>query len=183
MASIEDIIGSATLREETTTICVAGDLNAEHERLTAELARLDEQEWQPSSLGGMGEDPRRVLAGQVTAVEARMSEHEHTFRFRAMPWRRFREMREKYTPDSGSLDLDGLVPQLMLVCCVEPKFADAAQVDKLLDVLTSGQVDALFTAAWKANVGDADVPKSARASALMASSAPRWKSPAEQAYL
>jgi hypothetical protein len=169
MGTIDDIIASATLREETATVCVAGDLNAQHE--TAEKALRAIGDWVPAKMGE--EDPRTALAATVTDLEARMAAHEHTFRFRSLPWKAFRKLRRDHTPDSGILDSDAFVPALILACAADPTFTDLAQVEQLLDVLSEGQVDRLFTAAWAANVGSADIPKSVLASARMASSAPR----------
>lgn len=173
MATIEEIIKSATLREETATICVAGDLNARHEELAKQLRQLDEQDWAPSSLAGMGEDPRRETAREIAQVETDMAEHQHTFRFRGMPWRSFQALRRKHTSDVGVFDVEKFPPALVAACCVEPVFTGVEQVEELFDVLTSGQVDRLFGAAWQANTGSADIPKSVRASELTASSEPR----------
>jgi hypothetical protein len=169
MVSIDDIIAAATLREETATVCVAGDLNAQHE--TAEKALRALGDWVPVKMGD--EDPRTALAAEVTDLERRMAAHEHAFRFRSLPWKAFRRLRQQHTPDSGILDSEAFVPALILACAVDPAFTDLAQVEQLLDVLSEGQVDRLFTAAWVANVGSADIPKSVLASARMATSAPR----------
>lgn len=169
MTSIEDIITSATLREEVVSICVAGALNAEHDRLDAQLRQLDEK-WEPTSLSDA--DPRRDIAERVVAVERQMAEHRHEFRFRAMPWTQFRLLRAEHTGTDG-LSLATFVPTLLHRCAVSPTFADTDEVQRLLDVLTERQVDELFGAAWKANTGAADIPKSVAASALMASSGPK----------
>ena len=169
MGTIEDIIASAKLREETATVCVAGDLNAEHEAADAELRALGD--WTPTKMGD--ENPRRAVAARVAELERRMAEHQHTFRYRALPYRQFKKLRRDHTSDAGVLDGDAFVPALIRLCAVDPAFGSAEQVEQFLDVLSEGQVDTLFTAAWRANTGAADVPKSVLASATMASSAPK----------
>lgn len=170
---VDDIIASATLREETATICVAGGLNAEHEAAEAELRRLDE--WSPHKLGD--EDPRKEIAERIAAIEERMRERQFTFRFRALPWAKYKALIEAHPAgdknDGWKWNPDTFPAALMLACSVDPVFRDVAHVQSLFEKLTQNQVDTLVVAAISANEGRADVPKSVRASALMASSAPR----------
>jgi hypothetical protein len=170
VSSLEEIIAAASLREETVRVCVAGDLAAEHDRLAAQLGALDGG-WEPTRMGDV--DPRRALAEAIRDLERRMAQHEHDFRFRALPHRRFRALRAEHTSDGGTLDVDAFLPALIIACCVDPPIPDLAAWNALDDRLTQGQFDVLSGAAWAVNTGAADVPKSARASALTADSGPR----------
>lgn len=85
---ISEIFAGAKLPEDTVDLCLRADLVAEHERLDAELQERLEQPSQ--KLGG---DPRRAeLAVQIVTLEEEMRESTITFRLRAMPKRRWRQM-------------------------------------------------------------------------------------------
>lgn len=166
---INEVIDQVRAREEVVALCVAGDLNAEWEVADAALRRLDQEKREKLSDG----DERLVLAQQVADLEQRMRDHEVTFRFRALPYRQFRTLQDTCRTTDATLDVDKMIPALMLACMVEPKPGDAAQLDRLLDLLSQAQIDALWSAAWGVNTGSVDIPKSVRASALIASSEPK----------
>lgn len=163
---INEIIDNARAREEVVALCLAGDLNAQWEVADAELRRLDQEKREKLSDG----DERLTLAQQVADLEQRMRDHEVVFRFRALPYRQFQKLQDTCRKPDATLDVEKMVPALLLACMVEPKPGDAAQLERLLDVLSQAQVDALWSAAWGANTDRADIPKSVRASALIASS-------------
>lgn len=169
MASVEDLIAAATLREETVPVCVAEHLNAEHEDLTRQLQEMDD--WRATKLGD--EDPRLDLAKRIAAVEEQMTGATHVFRFRALPHKRFKQVLAEHTDDAGRRDVDALLPELVVLCCSNPQFDGVHQFDALAEKLTQGQYDRLTGAAWSVNQGAADLPKSVRASELIRSSEPR----------
>jgi hypothetical protein len=176
MPEVDEIIDAATLREETATICVAGELNAEHETADQALRELNDAGWNPGSLSEV--DPRTELVERLRDLERRMREHEYTFRFRAKPWSEYAALKAAHTdPESGDWRIETFAPALVHACAVDPVFRDVAHVGKLFEKLTQAQVDALFMAAWRANQGLAAVPKSARASALTRSSGPKPSAP------
>lgn len=166
---INEIIDNVRPREEVVALCIAGDLNAEWETADAELRRLDQNSREKLSDG----DERLALAQRIEDLERRMREREVSFRFRALPYRQFQRLQDTCRKDDGNLDVERMVPALLLACMVDPKPGDAAQLERLLDLLSQAQVDALWSAAWSANTNKADLPKSVRASALMASSEPK----------
>jgi hypothetical protein len=167
MASIDDIIASATLREETVPICVAEELNAQHEELVRRLQELDD--WRATKMGD--EDPRLDIARQIAAVEERMTGATYVFRFKALPHKRMKTLLRKHTDeDTGVRDVDSLMPELVVLCCSDPKFESTAKFDELAEHISQGQYDKLTAAAWRVNAGIADVPKSARASELIRNS-------------
>jgi hypothetical protein len=167
MASLDDITGAASLREESVRICVAGNLNAEHERLVAELGQVDGP-WEPTRMGDV--DPRQALAQRIRDVEEEMGKAEFEFRFRALAHQTFRVLLDEHTDKAGNRDVQTLLPALIVACCVDPAIPDLQAWQRLDAVITQGQFDELSGAAWRVNTGSADVPKSVRASVLTATS-------------
>lgn len=174
MASVEDLIARAKPREVTVPVCLAGDLNAEHEALSRELQAAG-GEWIPDSLSAP--NPRLALAERLTALERQMAEQVHVFRCRALPPAKFRELqrahpaREDASPPER-FNLDTFPAALVAACSVDPEFLGTEQVEALFEKLGQGAFDAVFGAAWAACTGVSDVPKSALASATIRSTAP-----------
>jgi hypothetical protein len=175
MADVADLLARAKRRETTAAVCLAGDLNAEHEELSRQLQALGEA-WTPDSLSAA--NPRRALAERITDLEQQMAEQVHVFRFRALSTARFRELqrahppREDAQPPERLFNVDTFTPVLVAACCVDPEFSGVEQVQELFDKLGQGAFDTAFTAAWSACTGASDVPKSALASATIRSTAP-----------
>jgi hypothetical protein len=175
MADVDELIARAKPRETTAAVCLAGDLNARHEELTRQLGDLEEK-WIPDSLSS--ENPRLALAEQITALEREMTEQLHTFRFRALPKTKFQALqrahpaRDDAVPPERLFNVETFPTALVAACCVDPEFPSVAKVDELFDKLGQGAFDAAFTAAWTANTGGSDVPKSALASITIRSTAP-----------
>jgi len=163
MARIDDIIGSAKLPEHTVRLCLDGDLAAEHERLSAELDALDE--WAPGSLAD--EDPRVALAGRIRDIEERMNERLTPFTFRAVGGPKYRELLAAHPGKDGDrFDPDTFPRALVAASAVDPQMTPA-DVDRLSQVLSNGQYEALFMGAFMVNEGPSKVPFSKRASDLI----------------
>lgn len=177
MVDVDELIARAKPRETTAQVCLAGDLNARHEQLTRELAAASDSAWIPDSLSA--ENPRLATAEQITAIEREMAEQLHTFRFRALPQSKFRELqrahpaRDDAAPREALFNADTFPSALIAACCVDPEFPSVAKVQELFDRLGQGAFDTAFSAAWLANTGGGDVPKSVLASATIRSSAPK----------
>jgi hypothetical protein len=181
MANVRDIIPKVRRPETTARICLRGDLNAEHEALERRLAELDAGggQWVPDSLSATrpDESDRLDLAEKVTAVEREMAEAEVEFRFRASRQSDWRALRDAHPgrPDRSErlFNTDTFPVALVAAAAVEPVIDSLADAESLFEVLSEGQRDRLFTAAWKANNAESDVPKSTLASAVIRSTAPR----------
>lgn len=166
MASIEDILARAKPRVETATICLAGDLRAEHARLSAELAAV-----QQDSVGKMavsGEE--RQIADRIKAVEADMAKASQEFRFAGISDYAFGQLQERFPPREGKRETwnsqaGGVA--LVAACAVEPSMTEA-QADMLWKALAQGDWDSLVEAAWRATTSRESVPFNVRASVLTA---------------
>jgi hypothetical protein len=176
MADVDDLIARAKPREVTIPICLAGDLNAQHEDLSRQLvaARGSGEQWIPNSLSER--NPQLEIAEQITALEREMSEQTHVFRCRALPPAKFRELQRAHPPREDApiterFNLDSFPAALIAASCVDPSFPSAEKVSELFDRLGQGAFDAVFGAAWEACNGQPTVPKSALASVTIRSTA------------
>ena len=169
VASIDDIIGAATLPEHTVRLCLLGELVAEHERLEADLNALPE--FVASHMADT--DPRVPLAQQLRDIEQQMAASETAFTFRALGSRKYRELVDAHPgkPDER-FDTESFPRALISACAVDPVMTPT-DVDRLFDVLNAGQVEALFMAAFVVNEGPTSVPFSASASEVLSRRAPK----------
>jgi hypothetical protein len=176
MVDVDELISRAKPRETTVPICLAGDLNARHEELARQLAAGAGDKWIPDSLSAP--NPQLAVAEEITALEREMAEQLHVFRLRALPPAKFAELKRVHPPREDVavperlFNTDTFPAALIAACSVDPSFPSVAKVDELFDRLGQGAFDAVFTAAWEANTGRSDVPKSALASATIRSTAP-----------
>lgn len=171
MASIEEILARAKPRTEVVSICLAGDLRAEHNRLSAELDRLTEQS--PGRKMMSGNTEARGVAEQIQALEAEMGKAEQEFRFQGISEDALEALRERFPPREGKREtwnVSAAGPALVAACAVEPPMSEA-QSELLRKSLAQGDWDTLVETAWTATASkDTSVPFSARASALTRSS-------------
>ena len=162
------------------------DLQAEWERLENELkADLAAQAAsQQATLAGAAPEPNLELAEKIRAVEAEMADAVVTLRLRAMGRAEWFALTAAHPPRddvyidraqgfNGSTIWDDMIAATL----VEPKL-DKERVTKLLDSLTSGQVDRLASEAYALNRRDiASVPFSVTASHIIHSSGETSKQP------
>lgn len=162
MATIDDILASASLPEQTVSLCLNGRLNAEHQALDAELKAMGE--FTQSHLGEA--DPRAPLAQRIADIEAQMAASETPFVFRALPQRRYRELLNAHPGEpSQRFNADTFPRELIAACCIDPALS-LPDVDRLFDALNEGAVEVLFMAAFTVNEGLSRVPFSKAASAV-----------------
>jgi hypothetical protein len=168
MASIDDILKRAKPRERTVTVCLAGDLAAEAERLEAELARVTQDAWQTTSLASA--TPGAAVAKKIEAVRKRMTASEVTFTLRALGHRAWSDLVAAHpSEDEGqAFDPVAFSPALVAACAADPEMS-VEQVGQLSDVLNQGQVQELIDAAFDVNSAPTAVPFSFAASAILAS--------------
>lgn len=170
---ITEALAGAKLPEKTVPICLRGDLQAEFERLEAQL--VEAQRGTSDSLAAGGRV--RELAEQIEALRAEMAAATVTFVLRAVPRRRWTALVAEHPPrDDQQLDRvlgvneETFTSVLIRECTVDPQMA-GEQWDRLDEALTEFQWQKLFNAAWSLNARDVDVPFSHAASTILRASA------------
>jgi hypothetical protein len=168
-ASLADIVASATRAERTVTICTAGHLNAEYDRLQQQLQDATRD------TGSLADDGQRSIAEQMEQVRQQMREHEHTFTFRALTAAGWSDLLVDHPPREDRREIFNTATfPLPCVAASLVRINDedvTVTVDELKplwnDALNDGQRDELFGAAWEANKGRVSVPFSPLASATL----------------
>ncbi|MFL4904816.1 hypothetical protein ACJ6WF_16915 [Streptomyces sp. MMS24-I2-30] len=166
MASITDILTRARPRERTVMVCIRGDLAGEAERLTAELARTSE-DWEPADLTEV--HPGRELAAQLKTVREQIKAAEVPFLLRYIGDRAYSDLLAAHPSDKDTelFNSDTFPRALIAASCVDPVMTED-QAAELFEVITQGQIKALFDAAWDVHNSADVVPFSLAASALLA---------------
>jgi hypothetical protein len=165
--SIEDVLGAIKVPVRSVSICLDGDLRAEHDDLTRELERVRREK--PTGKMSDGTEARQV-AERIKAVEARMRDSETTFKFRGLTKNAIRKLFERFpppdpNPDSLRWNIHEGASALLAESAVEPTMT-VEQAEKLADAVDDGVWTELVNAAWVASTGSTTVPFSARASAM-----------------
>lgn len=146
--TIDDVIAAASPVEKVVSICVAGKLHAEHERLSEELENLP-------TTGRLGGSPKvKELRDAIGQLEAEMAKRTFEFRFRALSPKAWSDLVAEHPDKTKKLafDPESLRPAAIAACCVEPAgMDDVVKVQALLDSLTTAQQSQLFDAAWDVN--------------------------------
>jgi len=165
-SDIESILRMARPKERVVHVCLRGDLVAEHDELERQIRDADTAPGERALADG---GSPRALAGRVQAVEAEMRAASAPFRFRALPRSRWDALRKRFEDESANsgYNLEALAGPLVAASCVAPVMTEA-QVDALREVISHGQFQELFGAAWDVNTGAVDVPFSLIASAALA---------------
>ncbi|WNI16907.1 hypothetical protein [Actinacidiphila sp. ITFR-21] len=167
MPDIADILAAARPRETVTRICTAGDVAAEVDALTAELARVSE-DWEPGDLTAV--HPGREVAAKLADARERMRAAEVEFRFRYIGDRAYQDLLAAHPPadHKEAFDPASFPPALIAASCIDPVMTED-QARELFEVVNEGQIKKLFDAAWDAhNDAPEAVPFSLAASALLA---------------
>ena len=123
---------TARTAERTFEVCLRGDLRAELEDLVRRAAAE-----QRTSGSRSKEDTTAVdLVQEIQRLQEEMHEATEVFRFRALPPRKYRALREAHPPrrdDKGDIDLgdmsagfnrDSMLPVLVRACTVSPVLTD-----------------------------------------------------------
>ncbi len=175
--SLADISKAATPAESVVSICVAGALVAEHQRLEAELEAAQDAEITTGTKLS-SRSPVKKLAQRIRDLEAQMREQTFEFVFRALPRRGWSELRDAHPPREGKERVERWNPDTfpaaaVSACCVDPTgMDDVAQFDPFWETLNDGQRDGLFRGAYDVNEAGVSVPFSAAASAALRTSEP-----------
>lgn len=156
--SFDEIYALAKPREAEVTLCLAGDLAAEADRLTEALDAFERPRPGASLADGVG---RVQLISELEEIRELMKSAEVTFRFRALGDKAWSDMRAAHPSTNPAQDFDPLSmqPHLIADCSLQPKMS-LEQTARLLDRLNEAQRDQLFGAAWRANNAAVSVPTS-----------------------
>jgi hypothetical protein len=151
-----EVMALAKPRETVVQLCVSGDLAAEADRLTAELAALKDS---PGMSLADGEERARVQS-ELDEVAGLMREAEVAFRFRALPRKELSDLfaahparpdkEEDWNPDTAA-------PALVAACAIEPAMS-LPEVEALFDVLNEDGRARLWSGAWRANNATISIP-------------------------
>lgn len=181
---IESIIDEAELPEQTVTLCLKGSLVAAYERLDAALQEAARQDAADRlSLAGRDTTATDGLVAQMADLREQMLAHERVFTFRALPPRRFANLRGRVPVKADGQSDEEFADvyhrwlcDLIAASCVDPQMT-AEQAERLSERLSDAQWRELRDAAWWVNAQKQNVPFSAVASALSRASAQRSKQP------
>lgn len=162
------LIREGRLPERTIQVCLAADLVGEWEALDSQRSEIDRSD----SLN----DPAAQLTAQMDKLRDEMIASTITFRVRALPRRRWRELYAAHpprkNPDGSTLQRDALLginyeaffDALLKESIIEPEL-DTETLDLLLsERLTDRQWEGLTDVAWNLNRGAVNVPFSQAAS-------------------
>lgn len=166
--ALKDLRGKVKRPVRRVRLCLALDLLAEHDELTAKLDSI-------RAAGGaakMGENSEaRKIAQQISDLETQMRDAEVTVEFKGISNYQLAEIQARFpAKDKGqSWDINAGAAALIAACAVEP--TTEAEAQELLNEVNQKAADKLVSAAWLATVGSDEVPLSVRASALLAANA------------
>ena len=171
--SIKEQLKEAKLPEHSLTVCLRGDLVATIEALEAELDRQRDKENEAGTKRMAGKSRSVQLAEQINEHRAAMAEAEVTFRLRAMPKARWREVKRDHPPAEDNREdqnlgvaLFGIATAVLPQVTIEPEMDDD-DWRQLEQVVSSGDWKRLAVAAvWLHEMG-VDIPKSALASLVL----------------
>lgn len=181
MATFEELLDQAKPPEQEVKLVMRGDLVAQWERLETELDAAEEADAASGSLAS-GTEPRRI-ATQMEALRDQMQAAIQTFTFRGLSQKVYADLtaqhppRKDHQPPEDDVNWATFPAALIQASCASPKMTDA-QIDRVAATVTNRQWDELFAGAYAVNKMTVDLPKSGRASAILASAAPRSKRPA-----
>lgn len=161
MTTFADIKAAAKLPEKSVEVCLRGDLQAEYEGLERDLKRAKAAS--VGTLAGSNEDAK-AIEELMAGLREQMRESTYVFTLRALPKKKWSDLHAQHGPRdedrSNRLDYHGDDFPLAAVqaCCIDPVMS-VKEVEELCDeVLTQGQWDSLFIAAFLLNKGDVEVP-------------------------
>jgi hypothetical protein len=161
MTTLNELRAKFAAREKSVTLVTDGAALADHEALTAQLATAMAQTRTTlddgTTVGELGE--------RITALEATLAASTVTIRLRGIGRNQFRRLLAEYAEDGEPFNKDTFPVALIAACSLDPVLT-VADAESLGDVLTDGQWDDVFAAAWDACREVDGVPFSVLASAV-----------------
>jgi hypothetical protein len=169
LKEIDLLLATAKRPEKDVELCLRGDLQAEWERLEAQLA--------PETATLAASPEQQKIAAQVQAIEEEMRQATLTLRLRAMSRADWQELLAAHPPRKDNevdrnlgLNDSTFWDALIWLSLVSPAL-DEVRLEQVLNRLTPRQFNTLTTAAWSLNQADVSVPFSLTASRIAGSSA------------
>jgi hypothetical protein len=171
------ILARATPAQTSVTICLDGELQAEHDRMEQALRSLPPER---GSLGGPGPETEALIAS-LEAVRAAIVEASEAFTFRALgpDWTAYRAR----IPELNGVDpaayealYDAWCCEAAAACAVEPELT-AQEFAQLQTQLSQADWVRLRTAATSVNAVASTIPFSEAAFALSLTSGAKSKRP------
>lgn len=143
--SLTDLQAKFRAREKSVVLLPDGGLLAEHESLTR---LLEEETKRPrTSLADDGSVAKEIAA-KVQDLEARIADSAVTIRVRGLGRNAFRRLLEKHKGEDSAWD-DDFPFALVAACSLDPVMTED-DARSLADILTDGQWDEVFDAAFSA---------------------------------
>ncbi|MFW3474464.1 hypothetical protein ACN24M_24680 [Streptomyces microflavus] len=166
MPDIKALLAKARPREGSVTILLDGQIAGEIERLEAELLTVSE-DWQPSDL--TEQHPGRKVSEQIAKLRKQAKASEGAFRFRYIGDEAYSSLLAAHPSKDPQEGFDSVTfPRALIAAsCVDPVMTED-DVKALFEVVTQGQIKALFDTAWDVHNSNGLVPFSLAASALLA---------------
>mgnify|MGYP001152550309 CR=1 FL=1 len=168
---IDELLGEIHLPEASVPICLRADLQAEFDRLSHELEVARRSPDADTLVGSSGRTRR--IAEEMEKIRTQMQQHTRVIRLRALPRRQWSDLlaRPEHQPRKEDAPADynreTFPVAALAACAVAPKMT-VEQAGRLVDRLSQGQWDRLWLAILNLNKGEANVPFSAAASAILA---------------
>ena len=151
-----EVMALAKPRETVVKLCVAGDLAAEADRLTAELAALKDRPGM--SLADSAERSR--IQSELDEYAALMRQAEVEFRFRALPRKELSDLFAAHPARPGKdedWNPETAAAALVAACAIEPAMS-VPEVEGLFDALNEDGRARLWSGAWRANNAATSIP-------------------------
>lgn len=176
-------LAAARLPERSVELCLRGDLVAQLQDLSRQLVEVERDE---KATGSASLDGGQLveLANQIRVLREEMQDDTIVLRLHALPRRKWTALVAAHPPREDNqadqvtgMNVDEFAEDLIRQCVVDPALDDEDWA-RLEEVLSDGQWQALTNAAFAVNTRDVDVPFSARASRILASSAHDSEPPA-----
>ena len=167
--ALKDLRGKVKRPVRAVSICLDGELWAEHDRLSAKLEQARQGPAKNTMTGGATVEQRQI-SEEILALEARMREAEVVIEVQGISMYRLKEIQRRFpnTDTRYEWDPDEGAHALIAACAVEPTTEDEAR--ELLEEMHQAAARKLFNAAWEASTASDAVPFNVRASATTAAS-------------
>lgn len=188
MTSLDDALAKAQPRTQTVSLCLRGDLIAEHERAVGELERaviaseLNEDD--------VSEEHLLALAGTIQQIEADMRDATVDFVLANIGRARWTALLAEHPPTDEQRQQfgrrfdhnpDKFPHAAIAACCTSPDGVTVEQVHQLEEVLSAGQWQALWSACFQVNMGGARTGESKAASDVLRRLRPSSEQPSDSA--
>lgn len=190
LEEFDKILEAAQMPEKEIPLCLRGDLQAEWDRLDAEIrADLEiRKEQKSATLAAPNPEPDSEMSARIRALEAEMARAMVTLKLRAMSRHEWFALTAAHPPREGvygdrmqGFNGASIWDDLIAETILQPKL-DKPRVTALLDKLTPGQIDRVANEAWALNRRDTvSVPFSSAASRIIPSSGGTSKPPPDSA--